>query len=398
MAAPLHHPTIDEDVALRPTHLLVDLDALADNLAAIQQRVGVGVGVMPVLKANAYGHGLVPVARLMQRLGVPYLGLAYLEEGIRLRRAGIDTPILILGGILGSQIPLFIQHDLTITASSVDKLLAVEECARTLGRRARVHLKIDTGMERIGVHWYSAQDLLDSSLGLQHVDVEGIFTHLANSDSSDLGHARQQLERFNDVLDFYPRHSLPTPMRHAANSAGVLQLPESWLDMVRPGIMLYGVLPGSTISRTVTVRPALRWTSRVVYFKVVQPDSPVSYGSTWRPSKMTRLVTVPVGYGDGYMRAMSGRAQVGLRGQRYPVVGRICMDQIMVDIGWDSAWNDDEVVLLGRFGDQSLTVEDLAIWAGTIPYEILTNINTRVPRVYSSTRFPDLVAPSPRRS
>ncbi|MCB9781204.1 MAG: alanine racemase, partial [Alphaproteobacteria bacterium] len=266
--------------------------------------------------------------------------------------------------------------------SSVDKLHAIEECAAATGRRARVHLKIDTGMERIGVHWYSAEKLLEASLSLRHVHVEGIFTHLANSDAADLTHARTQLARFQEVLSFYERRSVPTPIRHAANSGGVLQLPESTFDMVRPGILLYGVRPDSAVPATVPVRPAHTWKSRVVYFKVVQPGSPVSYGSTWAPDQLTRMITVPVGYGDGYMRAMSNRAQVVLHGRRYPVRGRICMDQVMVDIGWDSAYNGDEVVLLGSDGGQAVTAEELADWAGTIPYEVLTNINTRVPRVY----------------
>ncbi len=382
MPETLHEPVIALDGVLRPTRLEVDLDALADNLAAIQRHVG-AVDVMPVLKANAYGHGLVAVGRLMQALDVPCIGLAYLEEGIRLRRAGVDTPILVLGGILGSQIPAFLDHDLILTASSVDKLRAIEACAVDSGRRARVHLKIDTGMERLGVHWYSAGALLQESLRCPHVHVEGVFTHLANADAADLSHARLQLERFEQVLAFFDRHGLPRPRCHAANSGGVLQLPESWLDMVRPGILLYGVLPSDEVARTVPVGPALTWTSRVVYFKVVQPHSPVSYGSTWAPDRLTRVVTVPVGYGDGYLRSMSGRAQVLIRGRRYPSVGRICMDQLMVDIGWDSAYNDDQVVLLGSQGDAHVTVEELATWAGTIPYEVLTNINTRVPRVYT---------------
>lgn len=390
MPSDLHEPTIDLEAGLRPTHTCVDLDAIADNLQAIRRRVGAEVQVMPVLKANAYGHGLVPVARLMERLGANSLGLAYLEEGIRLRRAGVTLDILVMGGVLGRQIPLFLEHELIITASSVDKLMAIEQCAEAMGRTARVHLKIDTGMERLGVHWYSAEKLLQASLGLRHARVEGIFTHFANADAADLGHARLQIERFEQVLDFYAQHSLPMPLRHAANSGGVLQLPESWYDLVRPGILLFGVYPSPEVQRTVTVRPALEWLSRVVYFKVVEAGSPVSYGSTWAPSQRTRLVTVPVGYGDGYFRAMSGQAEVLLRGRRFPVVGRICMDQVMVDIGWESAWNGDEVVLIGRRDDLEIRVEELARWAGTIPYEVLTNINTRVPRVYRSRLHPDL--------
>src|SRR4051812_22130586 len=290
---------------------------------------------MPILKANAYGHGLVEVARLLERVGAPSLGVAYLEEAIRLRQHGVRMPVLVLGGIVGSQVPRFLEHDLTLTASSIDKLRAIDECAAASQRTAIVHLKIDTGMERIGVHWYNAEKLLEESLRCRHLRVEGIFTHLANADGRDLDHARLQLERFAEVLRFYERRSLPTPLRHAANSGAILQLPESRLDMVRPGILFYGARPSAEIPATVPVAQALRWLTRVVYFKVVKPGNPVSYGSRWAPSEPSRVVTLPVGYGDGYVRAMSGKAEVILHGKRYPVVGSVCMDQLMVAIGRD---------------------------------------------------------------
>lgn len=377
----LHGEPIETDGVLRPTHVEVRLDRISDNYAAIRRHVG-SAQVMPILKANAYGHGLIPVAKRLEAEGAPYLGLAYLEEALKVRRSGVQTPILVLGGIIGSQVPLFIEHDLTLTASSVDKLRSIQAAASAMGKRARVHLKIDTGMERIGVHWYSAEKLLNESLRCPDVLVEGIFSHLANADGPDLTHARIQLERFLEVLDFYPRHSLPTPVRHLANSGAVLQLPEAHLDMVRPGILLYGVLPDAGLSDVVGVRPSLTWVSRVVYFKVVQPGNPIGYGSTYSPDAMTRVITVPVGYGDGYFRRLSGRAEVVVRGQRFPIVGRICMDQVMVDIGLKSAWNGDRVVLLGEAESGGVTAQELAEWADTIPYEVLTNINTRVPRVY----------------
>lgn len=376
----LHEPTIATG-ELRPTRLEVDLARLAENYRAIAAHVA-PARVMPVLKANAYGHGLVEVARLLESMGVPSVGVAYLEEGLRLREHGVRMPVLVLGGILGSQIPRFLEHDLILTASSVDKLLAIDEEAGALGRAAIVHLKIDTGMERIGVHWYSAEPLLEASLRCRHVRVEGIFTHFANADGRDLTHARRQLERFHEVLRFYERRSLPTPTRHAANSGAILQLPESHLDLVRPGVLFYGARPSADIPATVPVRQALRWVTRVVFFKVVQPGNPVSYGSDWAPGELARVVTLPVGYGDGYARAMSGRAEVLLRGKRYPVVGRICMDQVMVSIGWDTAYNGDEAVLLGGDGAAPITIEEMAEWAGTIAHEVLTSINTRVPRVY----------------
>jgi alanine racemase len=215
------------------------------------------------------------------------------------------------------------------------------------------------------------------------VEIEGVFSHFANADQSDLDHAHLQLERFQEVLYFYEKHSLPTPMRHMANSAAILNLPESYFDLVRPGILMYGVYPSAEVAHDIVVEPALSWKSHVVYFKVVKPGNPVGYGSTWQSDHLVRMVTVPVGYGDGYFRSMSGQAEVIIRGAKYPVVGLISMDQITVNIEWESAYNNDEVILIGEADGVTITCEELAEWAGTIPYEILTNINTRVPRLYT---------------
>jgi alanine racemase len=287
-----------------------------------------------------------------------------------------------MGGIWGRQIPLFLEHGLTLTVPSVARLRDVEGAAAARGGTARVHLKIDTGMERIGVHHYSAGELLEAAARSPHVEVEGIYTHFANADAEDLADTRRQLERFQDVLRFYEHRSLPMPLRHAANSAALLRLRESHLDLVRPGILLYGIYPFPGAPRSVEVRPALSWKSRVVYFKVVEAGSPVSYGSTWQSDRRVRMVTVPVGYGDGYFRSLSNRAEVILRGRRQPQVGTICMDQMMVNIGWGTGYNGDDVVLIGEQDGVAVTVEELAAWAGTIPYEILTAINDRVPRIY----------------
>jgi alanine racemase len=236
-------------------------------------------------------------------------------------------------------------------------------------------------MERIGVHWYSAAPLLEAALRASNLDILGLFSHLANSDVPDHPRTAEQIARFCEVLRFYEDRGLePPPVRHLANSGGVLHAPDSWFDMVRPGVLLYGVSPDSEARRVVPVRPALTWVSQVVYFKVVRAGSPVSYGGTWSASQDTRVVTVPVGYGDGYTRRMSGRARVVVRGQERPVVGRICMDQVMVDLGPEgTAYNGDEVILMGEGGP---TTEDLASWGDTVVYEVLTGINTRVPRVY----------------
>jgi len=377
---PFLQPTITTNGGVRATWAEVNLIRLNHNLAAIRERVK-PAKVMLVVKANAYGHGLVEVAEALAPQ-VDYIGVAVLEEGVLLRELGVTAPIIVLGGIWSNQIPQYLLHDLTLTASSVERLEQIEAVARQMGRKAKVHLKVDTGMERIGVHYYSAHTLQEAALKCADVEIEGIYSHFASADSSDLTYARLQLERFNEVLRFYERHSLPMPIRHMANSAAILQLPESYFDMVRPGILLYGVYPSPEVTHSVQVQPALAWKSRVVYFKVVKPGHPVSYGLTWQSDHQVRVVTVPVGYGDGYFRGMSNRAQVILRGKKYPQVGLICMDQLMVNIEWDSAYNGDEVILLGEAGGEKITAEDLAEWAGTIPYEILTNINTRVPRVY----------------
>jgi alanine racemase len=376
----IHQPVIASGESVRATWAEVNLDRLSRNLQAIRAHVA-PARVMIIVKANAYGHGLAQVAKQLGPLA-DYIGVAVLEEGIFLRELGVTAPILVLGGIWGDQVPQYLQHDLTLTASSVERLEQIDAVAGRMGVMAKVHLKIDTGMERIGVHYYSAQTLQEAALHCTHVEVEGIYSHFANSDAVDLAHARLQLERFQEVLRFYERNSLPVPMRHMANSAAILQLKESHLDMVRPGIMLYGVYPAKEVRRTVEVQPALAWKSRVVYFKVVRAGHPVSYGSTWQSDHPVRIVTVPVGYGDGYFRSMSNQAQVIIRGKKYPQVGRICMDQMMVNIEVDSAFNGDEVTLLGESDNQTITAQELADWADTIPYEILTNINTRVPRVY----------------
>jgi alanine racemase len=369
------------EAIIRPTVVEVSLARLTENFRAIRAAVA-PAAVMPIVKANAYGHGLVEVARHLVGLGAASLGVAFLEEAVALREAGVTLPILVMGGILGNQIPLFLRHGLTLTASSIDKLRQIDETARDMGVTARVHLKVDTGMERIGVHYYNARGLLERAAECRHTIVEGIYSHFANADAADLSSAHLQLGRFRDVIEWYDKQGISPPVRHIANSGAILQLPESHLDMVRPGILLYGVYPSAEVRHTIAVRPALSWKSRVVYFKVVPPGHPVSYGSTWQADHPVRVVTVPVGYGDGYLRALSNIAMVLIRGKKYPVAGRVCMDQIMVNIEWDTAYNGDPVVLLGSDGNEVITCEDLAGWAGTIPYEILTNINTRVPRIY----------------
>ena len=365
----------------RPTRCVVDLGAIERNLRAIEQHVGHAT-VMPVVKANAYGHGLEAVGRRLEAAGAAGLGVAYVEEGVALRKAGVTIPIQVLGGAVARQIPLFLAHDLMFTAPSIDKLHQIDAAASQHGVEATVHLKIDTGMERIGVHHPNAAGLFSAAEECDSIRVGGVFSHFANADAADLGDARRQLDRFLDALEFYPANGLATPTRHIANSGAVAQLPESHLDLVRPGILTFGVQPSPETATTIDLEPALTWFSEVIYFKVVAAGQPVSYGSTWAPREQTRVITLPVGYADGYSRALSNRAEVLVGGQRLPVVGRVCMDQTMVDLGDGTAYNGDAVVLIGRTDDDQITVEDVARWSETIAYEVLTSISARVPRVY----------------
>jgi alanine racemase len=285
------------------------------------------------------------------------------------------------------QLPLFLEHDLTLTASSPDLLLAADQLASSTRKRLTVHLKVDTGMERVGVHHYEAEEFILRASARSHLFVEGIYTHLANSELVDVdgvpNHVvtgQQQLERFHEVLHFYEKHSLPVPsIRHVCNSGGILNLPEGHLDMVRPGVLFYGVYPGRDVPKLVDVKPALTWKSKVAYSKVTQPGRAVSYGSLWQvEGSPKRVVTIPCGYADGYFRRMTNQGRVIIKGKSYPQVGRICMDQFMVDAGSDEIAVGDEVTLLGG----GIAPEELADWAGTNEYEVMTNISARVPRVF----------------
>ncbi len=376
------------DSETRPTYLEITLEQLRQNLENIRTHVQ-PAKVMAVVKANAYGHGVDLVAPYIEPYA-DYLGVALVEEGVQLRKLGIRKSILVMGASLPEQAQLFLDHDLTMAVSSLELMEAAETAASAAGKKLKVHLKIDTGMERTGVHEYEARPFIERSLRCKHLEVEGIFTHFANSEAADLTHARLQIERFREVLALYERLGAPVPaLRHMANSGAILQLPDSHLDMVRPGIMFYGIYPGPDVKKTVEIKPAARWHSRVSFSKITQPGRPVSYGSLWQSNSPTRIVTIPCGYADGYFRRMTNKAQVIVNGKRYPQVGRICMDQFMVSVGDDAAEIGDPVILLGATeGGERVTPEELAEWTGTNEYEVMTNISARVPRVARRTVEP----------
>jgi len=291
----------------------------------------------------------------------------------------LRKPILIAGATLPEQVPLFAEYDLTLTGSASNLLDIAEEVSRATGTRIKTHLKIDTGMERVGVREYEAEPFILKSAAYKHIDIGGIYTHLANAELADKSYSRMQVERFQQVLDLYDKHSLPIPpLRHVCNSGGILNLPEAHFDMVRPGVLFYGVYPGAEADRALAVQPALTWHSRVSYSKKTRPGRPISYGSLWQAEAETGIVTVPCGYADGYFRRKTNQAQVLIHQKKYPQVGRICMDQFMVNVGDDDINVGEEVILLG----EGITAEDLAQWTGTNEYEVMTNISGRVPRIY----------------
>jgi len=366
-------------ITFRPTLLEINLSALQHNFKVLSSHAA-PAKVMPILKANAYGHGLVECAIALAKAGAEILGVAFVEEGIELRQAGIKIPILVLGGIFGSQIKHFLDFDLDLTASSVSKLEAIDELAKSLNKRARVHLKIDTGMNRLGVQYYSAETLFEASLRCKNCDVVSVFSHFASSSDENPQFTYTQLERFNECLRFYEKRSLPFPIRHIANSGAVLREPKTFFEWVRPGIALYGVMPSPFVKNSLGLKPVMSLKSHIVFVKTLRKGATVSYSQTWTASKDSRVVTIPIGYGDGFNRCLSNKGHVLIRAKRYPIVGRVCMDQIMVNVDKDEAYNADEVVLIGKQGSEEISVSDIATWAGISTHEVLVDLNLRIPR------------------
>ena len=365
----------------RPTHALIDLGALRRNYRALHELAG-GRQIMAVVKANAYGHGLIDSARALVEEGVASFGVGFLEEGIELRRAGIRTPILVLGGVVGYQSALFLEYDLEITISSPSLARRVADEVRVQGHRAKVHLKIDTGMGRIGVSWANAMSFIEEVLSLAELDVVGIYSHFATADEEDPSFTNKQLERFNQVLLQLDKLGHSFQQVHIANSGALFQHDKSLFNTVRLGISLYGCHPSDETRVPISLEPVMSLMSEVVFVKRVPKGAPVSYGCTWRAPKATTIATIPIGYGDGYPRALSNKGQVLIRGKRMPVVGTVCMDQLMVDCGEERVEVGDPVALIGSQGEERISAEEVARWLNTIPYEVTTQINTRVPRVF----------------
>jgi len=367
---------------VRPTVAVIDLKAIRSNVQSVVQKVK-PARVMAVVKANAYGHGMPEVAKTALDAGADYLAVALVEEGIGLREAGILEPTLIFGGFFPDQAKLFVQYDLDATLYSVRNGEALAKAARLLGRRARVHVKIDTGMGRVGVPWEKAADFVAEVAAMDALELVGVYTHFATSDERDKTFANLQLERFRWVLKQIESRGISIPIKHAANSGAILDMPEAYFDMVRPGIMLYGYYPSFETTESVPLQPAMAFRSKVLFVKEVEKGTSVSYGRKFVAPRKTTIATIPVGYADGYNRLLTNQGEVLIAGKKYPVVGRVCMDQILVDLGPGSQVREgDDVLLFGKTPAGEVSVYDICRKLGTIPYEVTCWVSGRVPRIY----------------
>ncbi|NDJ34866.1 MAG: alanine racemase [Chloroflexi bacterium] len=367
------------------TSVVVDLDAIAHNVRTLNAHIGPDSAIIAVVKDDAYGHGAVPVARTVLAAGATRLAVGRTDEGIQLRRAGITAPILNLCYTVPGEAEDIVAADLTASVGSIESARALSAAAGRLGKTVTVHLKIDTGMGRYGLLPPEVVPFLKEAAALPHLDWEGVFTHFATADGTDKSYTQCQYESLLMTLDEAAEAGFRFRVRHASNSAAVLDLPEMALDAVRPGIALFGLYPSAEVTREVALRPAMTLKSHVARLKVLPEGSGIGYGLTYRTPTDSAIALVPVGYGDGYQRILSNRGAVLIGGQRAPIVGRVCMDQFMVDAtGIEGIAEGSEVVLIGEQDGSAIPPEEIAAWANTINYEVVTGVSRRIPRIYTS--------------
>lgn len=361
----------------------IDLNAIRHNINVIRKQIGNGTKILVVIKADAYGHGLYEISRTVLDSSVEWLGVTSIAEALELRKLHPNARILILSAGMYGHSKLIVKHDLTPIVSSRQMAELLNEAGEIFNKKVKVHIKIDTGMGRLGVWHENALDFIWYVSTLPFIQIEGICTHFASVSSAqvDMEFTKRQLQNFLDVIEQVARVGIYIPIRHIANSGAVLLVKDAHLDLVRVGIGIYGLSPSPEFKNNLSLMPALSLKSRVAYLKDVFPGRTISYGRTYAVKEKTRIATIPIGYSNGYPRSLSNKAQILIRGKRAPVVGIITMDQIMADVGSIPGVNvGDEVVLIGEQVGERMTAADVAQWAGTISYEILCKLN--IPRVY----------------
>ena len=363
----------------------ISLEAIGHNIREVKKRLPEGVKLLGVVKANAYGHGAVPVASYLENQ-VDYFATATIEEAVELRENGISAPILILGYVSPSQYGDLVEYDITQTIDSYAQALALEKEAARQNRKAKAHLAVDTGMTRIGfqVTEHDADEAAKIA-DLQHIELEGMFTHFSCADQEDKTYCSMQMEKYDKMTALLAERGVTIPLRHICNSAGIMEFDDHRFEMVRSGIITYGIYPSEEVKKErLDLIPALSWKSHVIHVKEVGPGIGVSYGATYVTEKpMTRIATVSAGYADGYPRALSNQGCVLIHGKKAPIIGRICMDQMMVDVtDIPNVQVEDVVTLVGTDGDETITIEEIANPAARFDYEMLCDISSRVTRVY----------------
>jgi alanine racemase len=366
----------------RPTWLEIDVDAVSENVRRVRRIVGPQVRVMAVVKGNAYGHGITHIARAAVAGGASMLGLACLSEAHLLRAAGIVAPMLVLGYTPTWQAEDAVRQNVRLTLFDPETARALSRAAQQIGRPARVHIKVDSGMGRLGILPEEAPAFIDMVTGLPGVEIEGLFTHFSAADEADKRYTYWQLDRFRQVIEWAQARVGPIAYLHAANSAALLTVPESRFNMVRLGMGMYGLNPLVDADLPDGFQPAITWKTLVAQVKTLPPGSFVSYGNTYQTAQEERIAVIPVGYADGFRRAPTHWGDVLVRGQRAPLVGRVCMDQSMINVSHiPGVRQDDEVVLIGRQGEAEISVNEIAMRLGTINYEVVAEILARVPRM-----------------
>jgi len=369
---------------IRPTRAEIYLDNIVHNLSEVKRWVGKKVKIMGVVKANAYGHGACQVAKVLIENGVSYLAVATIEEALELRECGINIPILVFGYTPLPQAKELIVHNITQTVFDINYVKDLERIALNVGKKAKVHVKVDTGMGRIGYTDLNvAEKEIEKMMEMEGVEVEGIFSHFATSDEKDKTYAEQQFDMFKKLLESLKQKEINIPLKHIANSGAIIDLKYTYLDMVRPGIVLYGSYPSENVERPLDLRQTMGFKTKIVYIKEVPEGTSISYGRTFITKRKSKIATLPVGYADGFNRLLSNNHHVLVKGKYAPVIGRICMDQTMLDVtDIEGVEVGDDVTIFGNQDGEKITAEEIAKKLNTIPYEVYCGISRRVPRIY----------------